>query len=231
MLLTQLMTVYKDSLPSMHLSAEDLKEIEKAFKKDSTNIDFDLIIEKNGFEYNLDSVDEFINDVGIPDTATEYKIKLRCNEGKLSIDSTFVRRGRIYISGNREWVHKKKRHLLEQINKNKKTLRTYSTKIISAGAVLFWIFFLAASFTSTGNDQTSITFYEGLIGAILTIGLGSWPFILVEGQSYVYPYHLIKRDESVSYRPRFHKAVKIGFGLLTALGTLSGIYSLFQILT
>lgn len=224
------MAVYKTSLPSMHLSGKDLKEFESVFKQDSTNPDFGLVIEKNGFRYSLDSVDEFLNDFEIPDITTEYKLVLNCKEGKVSIDTTYSGKGNLRISGNKDWVHKKKRIVSEQVNKNKKLLRTHSTKIIGASAVLFWVIFEALSFSNTGSEQVNMTFYEGLIVVILLIGIISWPFILIGGQSYVSPYNLIKRDDSIYYRPRFYKAVKVGVSLLGIIGSVGGIYTLMKFL-
>lgn len=220
------MAVYKDELPSMHLSGDDLKELEDAIESNSTNASFLITIHKDGFKYNLDSVDPIIEDFDIPDKTTEYSINLDCEEGSIRIGSSGILSGRIRISGDKDWVQQKRIDLEPLIQKNRKILRTHIEKVIFGLYGLQWAWFFIQDLMGRGESSVELSLLQATFGLVLLFILFVWPFILLKGVNFVYPEHLLKRDESVKYRPRLRQSVRIGLILLSVIGGIGGAATL-----
>jgi hypothetical protein len=123
------MTVYETSLPSMHLAGDELTDFENVIKSDTTNPEFSVTIKKDGFEYNLKSMNELIENHDVPDLVEEYQVYLKCDEGEVRLNTKYSRGGSLRLSGETEWVRKKKRQISAQIEKNKILFRTHFSKI------------------------------------------------------------------------------------------------------
>jgi hypothetical protein len=227
------MAVYSDSLPSMHLTGDDLKEIEGILREDSTNPDFTFTISDGGFTYSLTSTEDFVDKADYPDKATEYVMKMKCEEGKISINgnNTFSG-GNLRITGEADWVHKKKRQLASALNSKKNFLRTYSTKIIGglyAVEVLGWLYF---SFLSAGSStEVSVSAIEAALAVgVFVVGIG-WPYALIPLIQFIYPYHLIKKDMTIHYRPKISELGKYVLVLLSLIGGVGGIVTLIRFIS
>jgi len=224
------MTVYSTSLPSMHLTGDDLKSFEELLRKDSSNENFEFTFETNGFSYTLDSVDDFINEADLPNKSTNYQIELTSDEGEIYINADTG--NRLRISGDRDWVHKKKRQIKKQIDSNKRILRTHAVKI--AGAVYAFsmlgivvIITLPASYQRISVDLNP---FQTVIISIIFLIFLTWPYALITVGNGIFPYHLIKKDETVKYRPRVRKLKKSVFVLLGVIGGVAGLVTIFKLL-
>jgi hypothetical protein len=224
------MVVYLDSLPSMHLTGGDLGEIEKVVCKDSTNSDFTFTFEKDGFEYTLDSTRDFVEEPDLPNKATEYKMDMRCKEGRIIFDAnnTFSG-GNLRITGQKDWVHKKKRQITGITQSNKNSLRTHSSNIIGglyAVEILAW---LVLSFSSIGsNGEVSVSTIDAILAVgVFVVAIG-WPYATMPAVQYLYPYHLIKKDKSVRHRPKINGLGKYLFIILSLIGGIGGLVTVIR---
>lgn len=225
------MTVYESSLPSMHLTGEDLADLEQLLKKDSTDEQFVFSFERDGFEYNLDSTQEFVNQADLPDKSKEYSIRLKCKEGGVRIEGKkLYSGGRLRISGEKDWVHKKERQLNKYIGKNKKSIRSHSSKIIG-GVYALQIFGWFVVSTTVSTEETSMNLFEGVLAVGILVAFFGWPYALIGLVELVHPYHLIKRDESVRYRPKVKALGRYALLLLTVVGGIGGAVALIRFLT
>lgn len=214
----------------MHLTGDDLDDLEQVLRKDSTNEQLTFSFKKDGFEYSSDSVQDFVQKVDLPDIAKEYEFHMRCEEGKIRIDADkLYSGGKLRISGDTDWVHKKERQISEFLDKYKNRVRTHSTKIIGATYALEIFAWLVFSTTSTGGE-ISFSLFEGFFIISAFIAIIGWPYALIGIVAFVYPYHLIKRDESVKYQPGLSSFFKYTLILLSIIGGIGGIVSLIRFL-
>jgi len=222
------MTVYSTSLPSMHLTGEDLESLEKLLRKDSSNEDFEFTFEKDGFSYTLDSVNGFINDADLPNKSTNYQFRLDSDEGEIYLNANVG--NKLRISGNQDWVHKKKRQIEKQINSNKRILRTHASQIAVAVYILQTITAVIGIFISSNiqNTELNLSLFEGFIVSIAFLAFLTWPYLLISVGNTVFPYQLIKKDETIKYRPRIRKLGKFTFVLLSVIGGVAGLITIVQ---
>lgn len=206
----------------MHLTGNELREFETAIKKNATNPSLSITIEKEGFKYEVPSADEFINDVDIPDTTTDYSIEMSCTEGRVRLSANRPTNARLRISGDKDWVHKKQQDIQRQIDKNKRVFRTLIDMPIFGLYIIQWVSIFVLQLTTPDSNGVELTLPEAIIGLVFLVFFFGWPFILLFGLEYVYPKHLLKKNESIPYRPRLRMTIKILISLLTIIGGISG---------
>lgn len=226
----QQMTVYSDNLPSMHLTGQELVEFEEILRKDCPNAKFEFSFKHDGFTYNLDSAEEFSEEVDLPNTATEYNLNLRCKHGKIRIEAKkLFSGGNLRISGETEWVRKKERQINNYIESNRNLLRTFSSNIITgiyALEIIAWVYLVIMS--SNAESEVSVSLVEGILATGLFLVAIGWPYALFVLIEFFYPYHLIKRDEAIKYRPRIKRLGKIAILILTVIGGFGGLITLIR---
>lgn len=223
------MASYEAKLPAIHLVGDELESFEEAIMKNSTNPSFSVVIEDGGFKYEKSSFEDFINDIDTPDCATDYKIKMSCDEGRVRIAANRLTNATLRISGEKNWVQKKKQDIQGQIDKNKHIVRTYIRAPIYGVYLLQWVWIFVIDMTQSDGSATELTTEEALVAVVLFGLFITWPGILIMGIDYVYPRQLIRRDESVRYRPKLRKAVGVIIVLLSIIGGVGGLMSLLSI--
>lgn len=100
-------------------------------------------------------------------------------------------------------------------------MRTYSAPLIVVGYIVLLLSWMVYSMAESGTNSI-ISLFEATIVVMILVFFAALPHLLIAGVQFVYPYHLVKRDETVHYRPRMKKLGQIAFVLLGVIGGISG---------
>lgn len=222
------MAVYSSSLPSMHLTGEDLEDLEKAILKDSTDTKWGITISDGDFEYNIDNANEFVSNVDLPEKVTDYDISMRCDEGRIRINAkSTLSNGKIRITGETEWVKKKQRQIYNQFDRNESWIRTHLLKVVwSVWAILMLSFSVLSAAAPESSDGATIV--EGILATALVVLITGFPFFSEKLVDLFYPYHLLKRYENVRYTPGLWKIAKAFTILLSVIGGIGGLLTILN---
>ena len=222
------MTVYSNSVSSMHLTGGELRELEKLLTKGSTNPDFNVSFEHDNFKYTLDSSDEFIKKPDLPKFSTNYQIKMASEEGKIRISSKeSLGGGRVRISGDTDWVRNKKNEVNDWISENRNILRTHLSKVVSGIWVLEGIMLFLLDAT-TPDSNSALSTEEAILSISILVSIIGFPLFILELVDFFYPYSLLKQNESIEYRHRIKSLSKYVLLILTIVGGIAGFVTIFQ---
>jgi len=220
--------VYTDKLPSIELAGDELKEFEEVVERDSTNPSLVFSFEKGGFQYSCGSVGDFIEDPDLPDIAPNFKFRMECDEGDITVDGRQnIGRGRIRISGEKEWVRKKERQLASQVKKNRRFFRTYlSWGVAGVYALSFLALFVGMVSSAPDSSSIEISNIEATVFIIIFLIFVTSPYFLIGISGEVVPYYLIKKHKALRHRPKLWKLARWTLIILTITGSIAGIASM-----
>lgn len=93
------------------LEVVDILELERILVGNSSVIEKKIIIKHNGVKNNYNSILEFIEKSGVVNI-DEFDIKINCREGELWVYQLSKNSISVHLSGDKEWVLKKKEEIL-----------------------------------------------------------------------------------------------------------------------
>lgn len=211
--------VYQNELPSFHLSGDDIIELEEIMENNSSNGTLSLVFSKDGFKHKFSSAKEYIDQHTVPDKTTSFRFVYKCEEGTISINTNRISNAKIRIEGKSKWVREKQYDIDKFLDRKKNVVRTHISKLVVGIYGVQWISLMALNLATESNGDVQYSFVEAIFGIFLIILTFAWPILVFGGIDHIYPKYLLKKDESIHYRPRLQKAIK---NIVLLIGIIGG---------
>ena len=207
------------AVPAMHLSAEDLEELERLLYLDTTDPEFTVeyrhedVIGDTWRVEEAGSISELLDDPRTPDFLHDVELTLVDNRGRVEVafDSS-KEASQFRISGTNEWRATKKEDIVRFFQQHHKVPRSYL-----GGSTAFLLLFVLAAGVMTFLGQF---FVEPLVALnVATITGALFAFVAQSHLEKVFPYIILNRKNK-PYRPRIRLLVK-GISVISAVLTIS----------
>lgn len=194
-------------LPAVHLSIDELKEIEELLRENTTNCKTEIILSlPGGVERKYHSVSQIdstvLADVG---GSNSYSLSIVGEEGRCMIagESTGIASHMLYCAGPPDWRDKIQYSVMEYLNsvqtikdhlRSRLTGKSATTVAVLASLFVGWAVAAVA-------PQSVIHYFPKLLDAII-FTLGIFGLLIIRFRNWVHPYILIGHGSSYPTKRR-----------------------------
>lgn len=209
---------YNTDLPSVHLTKEDVSELEQILKDCNGDFDIEIVLDTDQLIYEFSSVGEMYEDRTLPAFVQNFEIKAEGEQGEIRITSDPEDKEiELVVNGEQEWVKGRVRRIEEFFDRRGDRIRTlievHSFKgiigIVGGGGLLIHYAGLGWLFGIDGFGD--IVFY-GFIALI--VGAAGMNVL-----NYVHPYSLIILRSDEEFRPYVTRIITL-LTVVAAIATL-----------
>lgn len=216
---------YQTDLPSIHLEEDDLTDIEQVFRDGETDSVIEFKLHNGPFTYEYSTTKGILSDNTLPDFVKSFELTLESKKGKVKITANEEDHDIIlWISGERDWVKRKKDHIEDFFEHRgdhiRTTLQNHLPTIAASISIAIAIISNYSGFGSISGD--------GLFTDALLLGFGGLISggILTSVINYFHPYSLIRLSNR-QLHPYLWKVISwitIVAAIITILGVVSRVF-------
>ena len=123
---------YTTRLPAAHLGGEAITALEERLLADCTAPQLEVKLDHGQVTYRFSSLEELRENVALPDAIRSFEVSLTSREGEVELvaddrENEF----RVQLSGDREWVHTKRRSIENFFETHGATARTFLERYLA----------------------------------------------------------------------------------------------------